>query len=121
MLKSQEHYDLMAAFERTHRGRMDKEPKESWSRGIIYQDGQVNELFLAYRNGYAYSQADARSDIQNIEAARDGYRDDARVLHAALSRMAALHVPDGETPDWLSDALARTNALADGPTTNEGA
>lgn len=54
MLKSQEHYGLMSAFERTHRGRMDKEPKEFWSRGRIYQDGKVNELFLAYRNGYAY-------------------------------------------------------------------
>jgi len=118
MLKSQEHYDLMSAFERTHRGRMDKEPKESWSRGIIYQDGHVNELFLAYRNGYAYSQADTRSEIQNLEASRDGYRDDARALHAALLRMVSLHESefDHESPHqwrpyWLIAALQRTNAL----------
>lgn len=62
MLKSQEHYDLMSAFERTHRGRMDKEPKEFWSRGRIYQDGKVNELFLAFRQGYAYAKATAYGD-----------------------------------------------------------
>ncbi|WP_225783384.1 hypothetical protein [Xenophilus sp. Marseille-Q4582] len=117
MLLTAEHYELMTMFERTRRGaRLDKETKDLWPRGIIYQDGQVNEQFSAYRQGYAYAQCDMRSDIQNLEASRDGYRDDARVLHAALSRMAALHVPDGETPDWLSDALARTNALDDGPT-----
>jgi hypothetical protein len=57
MLKTQEHYDLMAMFEREFSGRMDKEPKESWARGIIYQDGHVNELFKAYRHGYAYGKA----------------------------------------------------------------
>lgn len=52
-LKSQEHIDLMAMFEREHHGRMDKERKDLWPMGRIYQDGQVNELFLAYRKGYA--------------------------------------------------------------------
>ncbi|VFR32402.1 hypothetical protein BER2_1680 [plant metagenome] len=60
-LTSREHYDLMAAFEREHRGRMDREPKESWQRGIIYQDGHVNEMFLIYRRGYAYGQCVART------------------------------------------------------------
>ena len=54
MLKTQEHHDLMAQFEKEfcHR-RLDKEQKSLWSRGVIYQDGQSNELFLAYRRGYA--------------------------------------------------------------------
>ena len=64
MLKSQEHYDLMAQFEREFSGRFDKEPKKSWAHGYIYQDGQVNELFLAYRRGYALGRA-----IQRREAA----------------------------------------------------
>ena len=118
MLHDKEHYDLMAAFERQHSGRMDREDKSLWQRGVIYQDGHVNDLFLAFRRGYAYSQADTRSDIQNLEAARDGYRDDARVLHAALERMVAMYEhafahenTSNWRPDWLRDALSRTNAL----------
>lgn len=60
MLKTQEHYDLMAMFERDFSGRMDKERKELWAQGIVYQDGNVNELFKAYRLGYAYGKAFAR-------------------------------------------------------------
>ena len=118
MLNNKEHYDLMAAFERQYSGRMDREDKSLWPRGVIYQDGHVNDLFLAFRRGYAYSQADTRSDIQNIEASRDGYRDDAIVLHDALTRMVAMyeHEFDHEDmhlwrPDWLKSALARRNAL----------
>jgi len=118
MLNNKEHYDLMAAFERQHSGRMDREDKSLWRRGVIYQDGHVNDLFLAFRRGYAYSQADTRSDIQNIEASRDGYRDDAIVLYDALTRMVAMyeHEFDHEDthqwrPDWLKSALARRNAL----------
>jgi hypothetical protein len=58
MLKTQEHYDLMAQFEREFKGRrVDKEPKDGWPRGNVYQDGGVNELFLAYRRGYAFAKA----------------------------------------------------------------
>jgi len=102
MLNNKEHYDLMAAFERQHSGRMDREDKSLWQRGVIYQDGHVNDLFLAFRRGYAYSQADTRSEIQNLEA----------------SRMVAMyeHEFDHEDthqwrPDWLKSALARRNAL----------
>lgn len=58
-LKTQEHQDLIAMFERdpAYKGRrMDKEAKELWARGTIYQDGHLNELFLAYRRGYAFGQ-----------------------------------------------------------------
>lgn len=58
MLTTKEHYDLMAQFERDCRpGRIDKESKDLWPRGIIYQDGHVNRLFLAYRHGYAYGKS----------------------------------------------------------------
>jgi hypothetical protein len=55
MLKTIEHYELLAMFERDFSGyRHDREPKELWSAGRIYQDGSLNELFLAYRRGYAF-------------------------------------------------------------------
>jgi hypothetical protein len=65
MLKTQEHVELVAMFDRESKGlRLDKERKELWTMGRIYQDGQVNELFLAYRRGYAYGKAlHARHDI----------------------------------------------------------
>ena len=54
-LKTEEHYELMSSFEREHKHRrLDREKKkENWKRGNVYEDGHVNELFLAYRKGYA--------------------------------------------------------------------
>ena len=110
--------DLLAQFERGQRGRTDKEDKSLWPKGIIYQDGRMNELFAAYIRGHAYAVADVRSEIQNLEASRNGYRDDARALHDALTRMVAMYESEYDhedtwrwRPDWLRDALARTNAL----------
>ncbi|WP_336974571.1 hypothetical protein [Alcaligenes sp. PF14] len=62
MLITKEHYDLMAAFERSHKERFDKEDKSLWPKGVIYQDGRVNELFQAYRHGYAYAKTTAYGD-----------------------------------------------------------
>lgn len=61
-LKSKEHHDLMEAFERQCRllpgaVRLDREDKNYWSSGNIYQDGRTNSLFLAYRLGYAQGRA----------------------------------------------------------------
>ena len=57
-LKSQEHYDLIANFDRTFKGeRLDKEPKDLWPKGVVYQDGRVNALFDAFRKGYALHKA----------------------------------------------------------------
>lgn len=54
MLLTKEHYDLMARFEANYKNkRLDREDKSFWSKGHVYEDGRVNELFLAYRNGYA--------------------------------------------------------------------
>jgi hypothetical protein len=64
-IKSQEHYDLMTSFERTFKGRrFDRESKDIWPIGAVYQDGQVNELFKAYRMGYALHKS-----IANLESA----------------------------------------------------
>jgi hypothetical protein len=58
MLNTKEHYDLMAKFERDFKyERLDKESKDLWHKGRIYQDGKVNSMFLAYRMGYAYGKA----------------------------------------------------------------
>lgn len=54
MLMTKEFYDLMAQFERTRPGRIDREAKELWSKGLVYQDGRVNEAFQAFQKGYAY-------------------------------------------------------------------
>jgi len=54
-LFSKEYYDLMFQFKKAFRswGRTDKEKKELWVKGYVYEDGKMNELFLAYRKGYA--------------------------------------------------------------------
>lgn len=51
-----EHYELMREFEKCfkHLPTNRKESKELWSKGYVYAHGETNELFLAYRHGYAY-------------------------------------------------------------------
>lgn len=61
-VKSQEHSDLMDMFEREHRGqRLDRENKSLWTAQHVYQNGETNCLFLAYRRGYAYGRSVAAS------------------------------------------------------------
>lgn len=61
MLTSKEHYELMAQFEKEFKGlRLDREPKDLWPQGHVYQNGEANALFLAYRRGYAYAMAVSR-------------------------------------------------------------
>lgn len=61
-IKTQEHEEIMAQFEKDFKGtgRMDREHKDIWKNGNIYQDGKVNQLFIAYRMGCAFAQARAR-------------------------------------------------------------
>lgn len=63
MLKSKEHYDLMDQFENELQHgkglilsglRFDREDKSLWTQGRVYQHGETNNLFLAYRLGYAF-------------------------------------------------------------------
>ena len=61
-LLTAEHYEMMEFFDRQHRHlRLDKESKDLWSRGIIYQNGEANALFLAFRQGVAYGLQKASS------------------------------------------------------------
>lgn len=76
MLKDKEHYDLLTAFERCHSGRFDREDKSLWTKGVIYQDGRMNELFLAFRQGYAYAKTTAYGDgfhDDEEKGFKDGY------------------------------------------------
>jgi hypothetical protein len=60
-LGSQDHIELIAMFERIYKGeRLDKEAKEYWPKGNVYQSGETNKLFLAFRHGAAYGQAISR-------------------------------------------------------------
>ena len=54
-LFGKEHYELMDQFEKQFQaeGRTDRETQDLWHMGVIYQDGKMNELFLAFRKGYA--------------------------------------------------------------------
>ena len=56
---TQNHQDMMAMFEKIFagRGRLDREDKDSWSKGAVYQHGEMNELFKAFRHGVAYGVA----------------------------------------------------------------
>jgi uncharacterized membrane protein len=58
-LISKEHYDLIAMFEKIYAGefRLDKEDKSMWSKGFIYQHGDANRMFKAFRHGVAYGKA----------------------------------------------------------------
>jgi Flp pilus assembly CpaE family ATPase len=58
-LHTREHSELMERFEREFKSLpvSRKEPKEYWSRGIIYCHGETNNTFLAYRMGYAFGRA----------------------------------------------------------------
>lgn len=61
-LLGKDHYEMIEFFERTITGyRLDKEPKELWSKGIIYQHGELNQLFKVFRQGVAYGQAVERA------------------------------------------------------------
>lgn len=60
-LNSKEHIDIMAQFERdikriyVHSLRFDREDKSLWPIGHFYQDGTTNQIFQAYKLGYAYA------------------------------------------------------------------
>lgn len=59
-LCSKDHYDLMEMFEREFASlRLDREDKAYWPKGNIYQNGETNSLFLAYRMGAAYGRSSA--------------------------------------------------------------
>lgn len=60
-LTSKEHYEIISFFERRFAKdfRLDKEDKSLWSKGNIYQNGEANRAFLAFREGVAYGRGSA--------------------------------------------------------------
>ena len=52
---SKEHHELMKFFERRFSSlRLDREKnREQWKTGNIYEAGETNTMFLAFREGYA--------------------------------------------------------------------
>ena len=95
-LFSIEHYEMLANFEREFKGRrLDKEDKTLWPKGAIFQDGHVNELFLAYRRGASY-----QSGIHCLQAVSAA---PVRVLPLTEERIQAL----GEEIDRDASAWPR--------------
>ena len=64
-IKDKEHHELIEYFDRNFSGRKDKEGKELWSKGYIYQDGGVNEAFINFRKGYALGKSIAYQNQGN--------------------------------------------------------
>ena len=63
MLHTKEHCELMKQFEQDYRHlRLDRETKDLWKRGQLYQNGEANNLFKAYERGYSLHKS-----ISNIE------------------------------------------------------
>lgn len=127
-LLKKEHYDLIAAFEREHRGRMDKEDKSLWPKGVIYQDGHINELFLAFRRGHAYAMAEARASASTqpfdpyvmygdgfhdgyLKGRREGYEAAEDELSSAPTPPAATAAPSDE--EALRDLIGLVKAYGD--------
>lgn len=70
-LGSKEHYDMLDAFERSFKsmqlyGRLDRESQDWWSRGVFYQDGQVNVMFRTFTAGYAEARCIYLQETANI-------------------------------------------------------
>lgn len=68
MLKSKEHYDLMAQFEQDIKSsnvhfnpRLERADKSLWDKGHVYNHGETNSLFIAYRLGYSFAKALGRT------------------------------------------------------------
>ena len=55
-----EFYELIAMFDKEFKGyRIDKESRDYWRSGNVYQSGETNSLFIAYRKGYLFAKANA--------------------------------------------------------------
>ena len=58
MVGTKEHYELLENFEKHNSHmRLDRENKELWYKGQVYQDGDVNRLYNAFILGYSFGRA----------------------------------------------------------------
>ena len=63
-LFDKEHDELIQDFDKLFKyENLDKESHDKWKKSIIYCDGKVNKLFLAYRHGYAIGLLKGRLQI----------------------------------------------------------
>lgn len=62
MIGTKEHYELLKNFEQImgKRFRFDKEDKDFWKKGVVYQDGMVNEMYRVFIKGYALGKFECR-------------------------------------------------------------
>ena len=51
-ISDKEFYELLGYFEKIRRGYFEKEPKRLWAKGNIYKNANINERFIAFRQGY---------------------------------------------------------------------
>ena len=64
---SKEHYDILEMFEKSYNHmRLDKESKELWQSGVIYQDGEVNKLYQSFILGYSLGRLVYNNDVQSV-------------------------------------------------------
>jgi hypothetical protein len=57
---------IIAIFDREFKGnRLDKEDEKLWPKGIVYQSGETNNLFLAFNRGVAFGMAAVRSTLSS--------------------------------------------------------
>ena len=58
-IHTKEHYELIEFFERAYKGmRLDREKnRELWKSENVYENGETNKLFLAFRAGYFLGKA----------------------------------------------------------------
>lgn len=64
MLGTKEHDELLRRFETAYAHlRLDKESRELWGKGQIYQNGETNALFKAFELGYAVGKCAERLNL----------------------------------------------------------
>jgi len=56
-ITSKEHYEMMENFEQRFKAKPTREPKDLWSKGVVYCDGHLNRDFLLFRQGYSLAKA----------------------------------------------------------------
>lgn len=61
MVGTKEFYDLMDMFEKSVKKiyipgtkSLTREPRDTWTKGYIYTDGNVNSAFHVYMHGYVF-------------------------------------------------------------------
>lgn len=67
---SDEHYAILAAFDKWVksagasgiRSDISKEDRDFWKTGNVYKNGEVNNAYKAFINGYAYAKCALRED-----------------------------------------------------------